>query len=496
MSSEAEFTSLHVEQNLPGSVGQQRQLAWNEMLAFYIKYSSRFKITRAAAAFISPLFAFLANQRKAFVKNVQAKKHIINWFVLAFQRWFETTPCLCCTSISLYLSCVSICRGHCTQQGLQETLRAWSIDEESAEAVEGLLRDVHGPAEASQIGHDLQAAAVFLILAMPEPGCSLEFVDRLISLAATIYKLVVRLTHPILLKSKDASSAAEAKDAATEGGLFDLHLFSRDMVGCPSIGSVTRRKRVRELDSDGGDLDEEIPSDFEGDSDEDEGADESDGESSYETVSDDHDYGTHTSPGEEQGSETTSGGIPLPIPVGEERVAVCRALLQLRALVMLSVLRLLEWHKWCEVEAELLKHTTVLVTALQSHLGRTHELQLQLEVPLSELDVPPFQMHLRVVEGSVGGVVGYHGPGACGSTAGLATEMEWRTSGWERYSHGKLQRAVFPGCCNPACANLTGATEATLPTQLCACNQAHYCSKECKEAGWVVGGHSAECGKQ
>ncbi|MEW5320004.1 MAG: hypothetical protein WDW38_011109 [Sanguina aurantia] len=284
-------------------------------------------------------------------------------------------------------------------------------DEESAEAVEGLLRDVHGPAEASQIGHDLQAAAVFLILAMPEPGCSLEFVDRLISLAATIYKLVVRLTHPILLKSKDASSAAEAKDAATEGGLFDLHLFSRDMVGCPSIGSVTRRKRVRELDSDGGDLDEEIPSDFEGDSDEDEGADESDGESSYETVSDDHDYGTHTSPGEEQGSETTSGGIPLPIPVGEERVAVCRALLQLRALVMLSVLRLLEWHKWCEVEAELLKHTTVLVTALQSHLGRTHELQLQLEVPLSELDVPPFQMHLRVVEGSVGGVVGYHGPG-------------------------------------------------------------------------------------
>ncbi|KAK9807667.1 hypothetical protein WJX72_005773 [[Myrmecia] bisecta] len=49
-----------------------------------------------------------------------------------------------------------------------------------------------------------------------------------------------------------------------------------------------------------------------------------------------------------------------------------------------------------------------------------------------------------------------------------------------------------PGCHNPACTNLAGASEADLPVQKCAgCKKACYCSPACQKAAWKV--HKLVC---
>ncbi|MEW5314921.1 MAG: hypothetical protein WDW38_006381 [Sanguina aurantia] len=50
-------------------------------------------------------------------------------------------------------------------------------------------------------------------------------------------------------------------------------------------------------------------------------------------------------------------------------------------------------------------------------------------------------------------------------------------------------------CGNGVCDNLSGCTEAALPTLLCAgCRRVRYCSEECQRQAWVGGGHRDRCG--
>ncbi|KAK9804791.1 hypothetical protein WJX72_005639 [[Myrmecia] bisecta] len=52
--------------------------------------------------------------------------------------------------------------------------------------------------------------------------------------------------------------------------------------------------------------------------------------------------------------------------------------------------------------------------------------------------------------------------------------------------------ALGPGCHNPGCKNLTGATEAELPNRKCSgCKKAHYCRAACQKAAWKV--HKPVC---
>lgn len=51
-----------------------------------------------------------------------------------------------------------------------------------------------------------------------------------------------------------------------------------------------------------------------------------------------------------------------------------------------------------------------------------------------------------------------------------------------------------PGCCNAFCTNLTGASEASLPTKLCSgCRRVRYCSVQCQKSGWTQGLHNVMC---
>lgn len=66
----------------------------------------------------------------------------------------------------------------------------------------------------------------------------------------------------------------------------------------------------------------------------------------------------------------------------------------------------------------------------------------------------------------------------------------------ERYALENVHGRLLPGCCNPSCTNLAGASEASLPTQLCGgCRRARYCSVECQRAAWGRGCHASMCGK-
>ncbi|MEW5303668.1 MAG: hypothetical protein WDW36_006339 [Sanguina aurantia] len=58
--------------------------------------------------------------------------------------------------------------------------------------------------------------------------------------------------------------------------------------------------------------------------------------------------------------------------------------------------------------------------------------------------------------------------------------------------HGRL----LPGCCHLGCEDLSGVSEAALPTLLCGgCRRARYCSVGCQREAWLEGGHSMVCGK-
>lgn len=426
-----------------------------------------------------------------------------------------------------------------TKEPEYKRLIKWSETPASAANAELLLRDAHGPWEESDIGEDLEAVAVFFILAVPVSESSPKFVKALVSLAATVLKLVVRLTDPILVTPKVTGSAATAGEATAtdaeepsvaataatasavtelarstaaaltaasasvlaanhadvqeEGReLFDIRKFSRSNRWTNvEIGSMTRRV----LDN---------------------------GEDEEDTF--DQAYAKDAKKRRQESPESddlfkladvrSGGGAKL-----AAYTPCCKALLQLRALTMLSVLRLSEWHARCELDSRLLTQTTVLKDALQSILAQCHQLTCK-EVSAAELALAPFNMHMRCLpEGMAvdAHLLSTSGAGAAGSEPGRnangsdaaagsqgssdaepeeGLQMEFVTAGWEGYSHAMWQGPLFPGCCNPSCNNMSGASEADLPTQQCACKRACYCSLECKQAGWTAGGHSSVCGKR
>lgn len=86
---------------------------------------------------------------------------------------------------------------------------------------------------------------------------------------------------------------------------------------------------------------------------------------------------------------------------------------------------------------------------------------------------------------------------ACGAGSGSDNEEDEAVvhARWELFAFTHLVGRVLPGCSNMDCTNLSGRSEAELPTQLCSgCRWARYCSKECQQAAWM-GGHKAVCGK-
>lgn len=65
---------------------------------------------------------------------------------------------------------------------------------------------------------------------------------------------------------------------------------------------------------------------------------------------------------------------------------------------------------------------------------------------------------------------------------------------WGAYAREYLHGPLLPGCCYLGCSNLTGVSEAALPTLLCSgCRRVRYCSVACQRAAWVGGGHSTLC---
>lgn len=65
---------------------------------------------------------------------------------------------------------------------------------------------------------------------------------------------------------------------------------------------------------------------------------------------------------------------------------------------------------------------------------------------------------------------------------------------WEHFAMLHLDGPPLPGCCNWGCTNVSGFSEAALPTQLCSgCRRVRYCSAECQQAAWVEGEHRIVC---
>lgn len=65
---------------------------------------------------------------------------------------------------------------------------------------------------------------------------------------------------------------------------------------------------------------------------------------------------------------------------------------------------------------------------------------------------------------------------------------------WERFALLHLPGRTLPNCSHWGCMNLTGSSDAALPTQLCSgCRRVRYCSAWCQRAAWVEGGHSMTC---
>lgn len=76
------------------------------------------------------------------------------------------------------------------------------------------------------------------------------------------------------------------------------------------------------------------------------------------------------------------------------------------------------------------------------------------------------------------------------------SDFRMAAAAWERHAVTNFHGRLLPGCCNLACSNLDGVSEAALPTQICGgCRKARYCCVECQRVAWVEGGHSIVCGK-
>lgn len=66
---------------------------------------------------------------------------------------------------------------------------------------------------------------------------------------------------------------------------------------------------------------------------------------------------------------------------------------------------------------------------------------------------------------------------------------------WETCLSSRFQGRLLPGCSRLGCLNLSGVSEAALPTLLCSgCRRARYCGVECQRAAWVDEGHRSVCG--
>lgn len=64
----------------------------------------------------------------------------------------------------------------------------------------------------------------------------------------------------------------------------------------------------------------------------------------------------------------------------------------------------------------------------------------------------------------------------------------------EQYAISHFSGRLMPGCCHMGCSNMSGFSEAALPTLLCSgCRRARYCSLGCQVAAWQEGGHSIVC---
>lgn len=76
----------------------------------------------------------------------------------------------------------------------------------------------------------------------------------------------------------------------------------------------------------------------------------------------------------------------------------------------------------------------------------------------------------------------------------VSTGPSWETS-------VRAHELAFPGsgqllrrCCNVACTNLAGLSEAALPgVKACSCKKVRYCGDACQRADWVKGGHRHMC---
>ncbi|MEW5302803.1 MAG: hypothetical protein WDW36_005550 [Sanguina aurantia] len=71
----------------------------------------------------------------------------------------------------------------------------------------------------------------------------------------------------------------------------------------------------------------------------------------------------------------------------------------------------------------------------------------------------------------------------CGSTRAL------QGLAWELYAQACFHGRLVAGCCNLACSDMGGASEAGLKTRLCGgCRRARYCGAECQAEAWREGG--------
>ncbi|MEW5312451.1 MAG: hypothetical protein WDW38_004085 [Sanguina aurantia] len=65
---------------------------------------------------------------------------------------------------------------------------------------------------------------------------------------------------------------------------------------------------------------------------------------------------------------------------------------------------------------------------------------------------------------------------------------------WELYAQTCFHGRLVAGCCNLACSDMGGASEAGLKTRLCGgCRRARYCSAGCQAEAWSERGHSLLC---
>lgn len=167
-------------------------------------------------------------------------------------------------------------------------------------------------------------------------------------------------------------------------------------------------------------------------------------------------------------SDNLTGGGVAQITSGLEPVTVQRQQLQLQSILLSSVVQFCEWRVW-PVQSLGSQHNSTMAW-LASVVPDHNSLSCGLaELCKHLLGTQVLSLPDPYVE--VGKGFGLHAI---------------------KHFHGRL----FPGCCHQGCCNLTGASEAALPTLLCGgCRMTRYCSVECQKEAWLHGGHRFLCGK-